>query len=360
MRLIDQYVLRQFLATLGFAVLALVVIFIVIDMMESLDEFLDQRATLDIVVRYYIYFIPNTLRLMLPVSMLLAALFSVGRLSTSNEVTAMRSGGQSLLRFMVPLLVVALSISIGQVYFNGWIVPAANARKMAIERTYLGKSTQGISLYRLNFRDTPTRTVAIERYDADARIGYNVAIEVFASEGSPRIVERYDAPEMSWDTTAQQWVLRDAVHRVFAGDTVRFARTAVFIAPFTIRHDQLVRLQRSPAEMTFDEVKDHIETLKKGGKNTRSQEIGYLSEWSLPFANLIVVLIAVPFASVRRRGGIAAQIAAAMGISFVYIAFTLVGQAWGAATTWPPAAVAWSANALFSMVGIVNLVRTKS
>jgi lipopolysaccharide export system permease protein len=246
------------------------------------------------------------------------------------------------------------------VYFNGWIVPAANARKMAIERTYLGKSTQGISLYRLNFRDTPTRTVAIERYDADARIGYNVAIEVFASEGSPRIVERYDAPEMSWDTTAQQWVLRDAVHRVFAGDTVRFARTAVFIAPFTIRHDQLVRLQRSPAEMTFDEVKDHIETLKKGGKNTRSQEIGYLSEWSLPFANLIVVLIAVPFASVRRRGGIAAQIAAAMGISFVYIAFTLVGQAWGAATTWPPAAVAWSANALFSIIGIVNLVRTKS
>lgn len=360
MTIIDRYVLRQFLATLGFAVMALVVIFIVIDLLENLDEFLDQQAPLDVILRYYVFFVPNTLRLMLPVSMLLAALFSVGRLSGNNEVTAMRSGGQSLPRFMLPMLITALVVSAGQLYVNGWIVPVANAKKLAIERTYLGKSTAGIALYRLFFRDTPTRSVAIESYDAEGRIGRNVCIEIYRDTIRPRVVERIDAPDMQWDSTAGRWQLRSAVRRTFHGDTITFERLRNVTAPFTITHEQLVRLQRSMAEMTFDEVKDQIETLRKGGKNTRSQEIAYLSEWSLPFANFIVVLIAIPFASVRRRGGIAAQIAAAMAISFVYIAFTLVGQAWGAASTWAPSSVAWSANVIFFLVGVVNLLRTRS
>lgn len=360
MTIIDRYVLRQFLATLGFAVMALVVIFIVIDLLENLDEFLDQQAPIEVILRYYVYFVPNTLRLMLPVSMLLAALFSVGRLSGNNEVTAMRSGGQSLPRFMLPILISAMVISAGQLYFNGWIVPLANAKKLAIERTYLGKSASGVALYRLYFRDVPTRSVAIESYDPDGRVGRTIAIETYADTVHPRVIERYDAPDMIWDSTSARWRLRQAVRRTFHGDTITFERLRDVNAPFTIRHEQLVRLQRSMAEMTFDDVRDHLETMRKGGKNTRSQEIAYLSEWSLPFANFIVVLIAIPFASVRRRGGIAAQIAAAMAISFVYIAFTLVGQAWGAASSWSTPVVAWSANALFLVVGIVNLVRTRS
>lgn len=272
----------------------------------------------------------------------------------------MRSGGQSLPRFMLPMLITALVVSAGQLYVNGWIVPVANAKKLAIERTYLGKSTAGIALYRLFFRDTPTRSVAIESYDAEGRIGRNVCIEIYRDTIRPRVVERIDAPDMQWDSTAGRWQLRSAVRRTFHGDTITFERLRNVTAPFTITHEQLVRLQRSMAEMTFDEVKDQIETLRKGGKNTRSQEIAYLSEWSLPFANFIVVLIAIPFASVRRRGGIAAQIAAAMAISFVYIAFTLVGQAWGAASTWAPSSVAWSANVIFFLVGVVNLLRTRS
>lgn len=360
MRILDRYVLRQFLATLGFAVMALVVIFMIIDLLESLDDFLDQKAPTEVVLQYYVYFVPQTLKLMLPVSMLLAALFSVGRLSTNNEVTAMRTGGQSLVRFMLPLLLVSACISVGQLYFNGWIVPMANAKKFAIERRYLGRNNAGVSLYRLHFRDLPTRNVSIETYDGDARLGRNVSIEIFSDESRPRIRERYDAPEMVWDTTRSVWMLHDAVHRRFRGDTVDYARLPQIVAPFSIAHDRIVRLQRNVDEMTFDEQRDQLETLRKGGKDTRMQEITYLGEWSFPMANLIVVLIAVPFASVRRRGGIAVQIAAAMGISFAYIACTLIGQAWGASTSLPSLAVAWMANATFFVIGVVNLLRTRS
>ena len=98
MRTIDRYAVRQFVLTALFALLAFIVIFVVIDMMENLDDFLDRRATLGIIAMYYIYFIPEIVKLMIPVAMLLSALFTTGRFSTYNELTALKSSGVSLYR----------------------------------------------------------------------------------------------------------------------------------------------------------------------------------------------------------------------------------------------------------------------
>ena len=57
-------------------------------MMEKLDDFIDENATINTVVEYYFVFIPEIIRLMLPVSVLLGGLFTVGKLSTQNELNS--------------------------------------------------------------------------------------------------------------------------------------------------------------------------------------------------------------------------------------------------------------------------------
>lgn len=130
MKLIDRYILKQFIWTFVFAQLALSIIFVIIDLMSNLDRFLDQNATWDIIAKYYLYYIPEILKLMTPVSTLLSTLFTVGRMSTLNEITAMKSGGVSLYRIMLPFIVISLIISISHLYFNGWVVPQANQKKI--------------------------------------------------------------------------------------------------------------------------------------------------------------------------------------------------------------------------------------
>ena len=358
--LLDRYVLRQFILTLIFAVAALSLIFILVDLLESLDDFIDQKASASIITTYYVTYLPNIFKLLVPVGMLLASLFSVGRLSGANEITAMRSGGQSLFRFMVPLLLLGAALSVGQIYFNGWVVPAANAKKFVIERTYFARSNSGGSLSQLYFRDSPVRNVSIAAYDAAARQARTVSIENYSSEAHPRLVSRIDAPLMQWDSVRSVWNMPTAVRREFRGDSLIMTELRNDVVPFSIRHDQIVRLQRNVEELTFPELRDYIETMKKGGKDTRRQEIEYYGQWAFPVANAIVVLIAVPFASVRRRGGVAVHIAAAMGISFAYIAFTKIVQSVGVSTDYDAVLVAWSANALFLLIGIVILVRTRT
>ena len=127
-------------------------------------------------------------------------------------------------------------------------------------------------------------------------------------------------------------------------------------APFSITHDQLVGLQRDLSELTFEEKQAHIKTLERGGKNTRSLEIGRASDIAYPFASVIVVLLAVPFASIKRRGGIASNIALGLMVALTYLAFTMITRAVGVTLDIPVLVVAWSGNALFLLVAFGILV----
>jgi len=112
MKLIDRYIVRQFLSTAAFSLVAVLVVFLVIDSMEKLDDFIDRQASLGIILLYYFYFVPEIIKLIIPVAMLLASLFVTARLSTQSEWTALKSSGVSLYRLMVPFLAVAFLISL--------------------------------------------------------------------------------------------------------------------------------------------------------------------------------------------------------------------------------------------------------
>ncbi len=348
------YVLRQFITTFVFTLIALSLLFVIIDLFENMDKFIDRSVPFPIVVEYYLAYLPFILKLLIPVATLLSALFGVGRLATFNELTAMRAGGQSFLRFLAPFMAISLLISVGQVYFNGWVVPAATTAKFEIERDVLHESV-GASLFNLAFRESPSRNVIIEYYDHEAHTARNVTIEEFGDPMHPRLEWRMDAMEMHWDTTQLHWRSDSLMLRTFGEKGVTIEWLYNEILPFSIRHTQIVNLQRDPDELTFPETKEYIATLHAGGKDTRDQEIAYYAGWAFPFANLIVVLIAVPFASVRRRGGLAVNVAAAMVLAFVYIAFTEVSQAVGATMDVSAVIVGWSANAIFLCMAFASI-----
>ena len=108
-------------------------------MMENLDDFIDQNVRGPIILQYYLVFIPEIIRLMLPVAVLLAALFTVGKMSNLNELTAMKSSGMSIYRFILPFLFIGFMIALLSIYFGGYIVPYANKTKVYIEQNYMKK-----------------------------------------------------------------------------------------------------------------------------------------------------------------------------------------------------------------------------
>jgi lipopolysaccharide export system permease protein len=348
MKNIDRYIVRQFLTTALFALVAVVIVFIVIDAMEKLDDFIDKQASWGVIAQYYFYFIPEIIKLIIPVALLLASLFVTARLSTQNELAAMKSGGISLYRIMVPYVVVATVISLASVYFNGWVVPSANTKKFTIERVYLHKDVISASAANIYVQDSPTRILSLGFYDDGRALGSRVSIQDFSPDDPTRMAGRVDAGTMTWDSTARIWVLHDGTRRWLEQGGEKIERFDT--QPAGRLHfdpEDLRKKQEKPDEMDYYTLQEFIRNQQRAGQDVARWQVDFYSKISFPFASVIVVLFGVPFSSIRRRGGVGVQLGISLLVCFIYLIFMKVAQVFGYNGDINPLLTAWLANLIF-------------
>ena len=133
MRKISQYVLKEFLSFLGYCILAFAVIFVLINLVENADRFIDKDIGIRLILLYYVFYLPYIIVLTLPVAMLLATMFSLSRLNQDNEITAMKASGISLYRILMPLYILSLFLGIVMIGFAEIVVPRTNLYREDIE-----------------------------------------------------------------------------------------------------------------------------------------------------------------------------------------------------------------------------------
>jgi len=192
MRKLDRYVAWQFIKTVLFAILAFSLIFILVDMIENLDDFIDQDVPAPIIGLYYAYFLPRIFSLMVPVAMLLAALFVVGKLSNNNEMTIIKCVGVSLYRFMLPLLAIGLLVSVIMLGFDGWLVPHINAGRLNLEREYLKKHRELGTRYNMFFQESRNRILTMEYFDEGNATARRIKLQRFDPSDPTVMLERLD------------------------------------------------------------------------------------------------------------------------------------------------------------------------
>ncbi len=358
-KLLDKYLTKQFLQTLFFALLVFIFIFIIIDLMEKLDDFIDNSVHNVIVFRYYFSLIPEIIRLMLPVSVLLAALFTVGKLSNTNEIVAMKSSGIGFLRFAAPFVVATLLISLFSVYFGGYVVPQANKERIYIEQNYLklGIKRANRNIY---FQDSPNRIVTIRYFEPKKEIANRIGIQQFSPDDITHLIMRIDAPQMKFDTTKKAWIIDKAVIHYFKGekDSIAFANKMI-IDSLNFEPKDVLRKQRKPQEFTLTELQEAINDFKRSGNDPTRLEIEYHSRIAFAWASLITLLFALPISVNKRGSGLALQIGINLLITFVYLAFMQISQAFGKNGALNPVLTAWLANIIFFIGAVINIYRAE-
>jgi lipopolysaccharide export system permease protein len=83
--------------------------------------------------------------------------------------------------------------------------------------------------------------------------------------------------------------------------------------------------------------------------------VAYYNKFAYPFANLILILIGVPIASVRRRGGQAVRFAIGLSIAFLYLSTQKLAEPLGYAGTLSPVVTAWLPHVTFALVALIVL-----
>jgi len=359
MKILDKYLIKQFLQTLLFGLLAFTLLFVVIDMMEKLDDFLDQNMPTYMIIQYYVVFTPEIIRLMIPVAILLSSLFTAGKMSNLNEMTAMKAGGISLYRFMAPFICTALLISLLSIYFGGYIVPYANKQRIFIEKNYM-KKDNGYYGSNIFFQDNSTRIVSINYYDLSGNVANQVSIQEFNPSDKTKLISRTDALRMKYDGAQNRWELSDGTSRKFTDTSESVEKfSKLELSELSFKPADVIQKQRKLDEMTSAELLGFAgEQLRTGNDPTQTM-IEYHSRIAFAFSSVIVVLFGLPIAAGRRKGGLAIQFGINLLITFLYLVFMKISQAFGKNGVMNPILTAWFANFIFLIAAIYNIKRVQ-
>lgn len=359
MKIIDRYLIKQFLLTILFSLLTFLAIFIIVDLMEHIDEFIDYEVPLDIILKYYVVFLPQMIRYMTPISVLLAALFVTGKMSDLNELTAIKSSGISLYRYMLPFVVTTIIISLFGVYFGGYITPISNKMKVSIERDYMdwGTIQSGHNIF---FQDSKTRIVTLASYNVHTERANIISIQEYDLLDITRMLSRIDAQKMRYDTTNHSWIMSNGIKRTFL-DTTQITQKfdEMEIKDLHFKPDDIIKKQIKPEEMTLTELLELANDELKTGNDPRRTMIEYHSKIAFAFASLITVLFGLPLSSNKRRGGLALQFGINLVIAFSYMVFMSISLAFGKNGVMGPLLTAWFANVVFFIAALVNIARAQ-
>jgi lipopolysaccharide export system permease protein len=360
MKIIDRYLIKQFLLTIIFGLLAFTLIFVVIDMMENLDDFIDQNVQLIIILNYYLVFIPEIIKLITPVAVLFAALFTAGKAANLSEITAIKASGVSLFRFMLPFLITTIFVALLSIYFAGYVVPHANTVKVNLERKYLNRGFvfMGSNIF---FKDSPTKIVNIAYFDNTQNQAHRVSIQEFDIANPTVMISRVDANTMTYDSTTRNWIVEYGAKRFFSSSKESASYfNQLTISDLNFHPEDLASKQQKPEEMNLDELKRLINSQLREGTDPKSTLIEYYSRFSFSMASIVVVLFGIPLAATkRRRGGLAVQIGINILVTFVYLVFMKISQAFGKNGALDPMLTAWFANLVFLIAALINLPRMR-
>lgn len=355
----DWHVLRRFLAGTALLIVLLVATFVVLDLAERIDDFLDRGATpAQIFGTYYLHYVPDIVRLTSPLALFLAAVYVTARLAQSMQLTAVHMAGVSTWRFLRPFLLVGVLWTAGMLAFNGWAVPRANAVVHAFQNQYYRDAPEGGGGDEI-VRQTAPGTVLTARYfDRERNQAFRVSLVSF-DDSTAQVVRRLDASQLTYDDSLGIWTAADVAVRAFGpGGAERYAYHAELDTALALLPRDLAQSERDAERLTLPEARDYVRSLERAGVTERGRPaVAYHTKVAYPFANLVLVLLAVPMASRRRRGGQAVQLALGLGVAFLYLAFQQTVAPFGYVQAIPPWLAAWLPHLAFAVVAALLLWR---
>ena len=360
MTTIDRHIIIRFFTGIVYLTLALIVFFIVLHYVEYIDDFFDRGATMkDVFFVYYLNYIPEIIRLTSPLAVFLSAVYLTSRLSQKLQIAALQTSGVSLYRILIPYVFVGIVVSGFVFYFNGYVVPKTNRTVIDFEQKYLRGKQVKLDLHDVHRQNSPGSIIAVGYYDRFSKVANNISIQDF--DNGQFLVSRIDADRMVWVDSTETWRLENVTERDFQlNDWPVIEYTDYMDTTLTVFPTDFARTEREVESMTIPQAQNFIASLKRSGaNNTGRTQVGYFNKFSYPFANLIVVLIAVPLAAVRRKGGQAVQIGLGLLVSFLYLAAIKVIEPFGYENTLSPAMAAWLPHVMFLLLGLYLIIRAR-
>ena len=362
MTILFRYILREYAKIFGMCFSGLVTIYLVIDFFEKVRRFLRYDSGMLPILIYFGLKIPSISFQVAPFAILVATLLTLGLLARSNEITAMRSCGVSLLWMTSPFFLFAGSVALVLLLFSSTVIPLAADKAEEVRQIHIEQKPGPV---------TVATTQPWARISADALMKVNEVarqgktlrgIRIFHFTAPFRIDRITEAAEAHY--ASEGWILSNGTERRFQQDgTIHLSQfTEQRMTIPLIPDDFSTSLIGNSEAMTFGEIQDYLGRFQNQGFSFARLLTDYYGRLAFPLVTVVMALVGLAL-SLRRSGSRGGNMAAGIGqafvIGFCYWTTHSISIALGRGGALTPFLAGWMANILFLSFGLYLLLKVR-
>ena len=350
MKIIDKYIIKQYLTTFFVMFGLFIPIGIMVDFAEKIDKFRENEVPSDLIISYYIDFIWYFGSQLYPVFLFLAVIFFTSRLANNTEITAILSSGLSFQRFTKPFFISA-SIIVSFALFSGmFIVPKSNLKFNEFVSEYV-KTEEKRNTSRLFKQINDNEYIYVSSYDPKRKRGINFTLENF--DGN-ELKHKISATTIRWDDSIFR--LTNYVKRTIIDDQEILKKVTRKDTILDFDIDDLAPLNYVAETLNFFELNELIRYERRAGSPLiNSHLLVRHKRYTIPFSCFILTLIAISVSSFKKRGGTGANLAIGVSLGFLFIFLDKIFSVLVIKSNFSPALASWGILIVFLTIALFLL-----
>lgn len=356
MKILDWYILKRYLFTFIGMLLLFIPIAITVHLAEKIGKILDSSATGAEIAQYFLDFTIYFAHLLFPLFLFLSVIWFTSKLANNTEIVAFLSSGVSFTRFLRPYLIGAVIVGVFSIILGLYLAPNASKGFNNFKYKYLSRDKtveSGNVMKQINDNEI----IYVSSFDSKQNIGYNFSLEHFEKG---KMTHKITATTIKYIEEDSIYQLRSYFRRDIGekDDNFVFERKKLMLFPFDL--EDLTPVSYIAETKSYGDLVRFIEREeKRGSKNIGRYKLELYRKWSLPVSVFILTIIAVAVSSIKRRGGMGANLAFGIGVAMIFVFFDKIFGTLAAQSDFSPLVAVWFPNLVFGILAIFLLRNAK-
>jgi len=352
--ILHKYISKEFIKSFFLSIAVLTFVMLVGNFIKLAELIINKGVSIVYIFMLFLYLIPYLLTYTVPMSMLTSALISFGRLSSDNEIAAMKSLGISLLRITMPILVIGFIISLLSIPLNDQLLPKSHfaSRKTLkkigilspaayIEAGQFIKDFDGYIIFVHEIRKNKLKNIRIYQPQKN-----RPTRTITAREG-----EFISAPEKDFvklklvDGTSEEPDPKNPVH------FYKLSFKTYYMTLNLQNRPKLNKVEKKAREMTTKEIYEELKDLDPHGIEPEVLLSEMHKKYAISFSSFFFVLIGIPLAIKTHRSEKSIGIGISLGVLVIYWVILAGATAFAIKGKIPPWVAAWIPNTIIGVIG---------
>ncbi len=352
LRTVDRYVIREMIAPFAIVLTVFTFMLLMAPIMEVADQLVAKGVAWKIVLRVLPTLLPQALALTIPMALLIA----LGRLSEDREWVALQACGVSVYRLIRPVAAATLLAWIASSYVMLYALPDANNAYNEIIYPVIWSHAENQVKPRVFFLTFPTTVLYVRDVAPDG--SWNGVFLCDRSRSDAIYVAKHGRMLIDRVHRTAQIQLEDGTeHTGTPGDYKinRFPSSLLLtLNPATVFNQ--AKVNKGYTEKTIAELQADIASLNERHLPPIEEPMAIQMKFSIPIACVVFAAIGLALGVSSRKDGKMASFVLGIGVIFVYYIIMYGARAGAKAEVVPAWAAMWLPNVVLGPVGIAALV----